>query len=486
MLKIIQKRLPINLTDEEASNIQQGLQTRYNSLLYRIRLEYLSRLGLDIDSYNLTVPSETSDLSIGELFMPQPGTVLYIKCSRSEGMLEAGVITDDDGYDSEGFFCDVREIIGEFRQGVAPWIVPEGFELPAIEDAEPAGSPVPPKQIDAARTIMDKQSRKLLAKIQEVGSIFLNKLETEDREDTASRIHKLEELELLNLDYAVLCRRTGQQILRAPDRATIDSLSQKDFKCFICGSQIPNEIIEETLTCTDLCEDLLKNQKWFVVLIRGILADMGIPTESVLIYNNEKSPIQLFLSLNGQRYMLVLCTEALTLDQAYLLGAHISAYSLDHAVIISTEKTTTLMRHHLIKSNESVSFHFIDDLDSLESQIKYTLLQQQRAYLRQQLEALSEMTAVCIPQLVLHRLVPEPKMPEPPVAEDIPAPEPPRKKAEPKTEEMPKIQEPAQDIPAPEAPEPAPAIEEPAPEEPAKEAEPAHEHSEKKKKGSKK
>ncbi len=473
MLKIIQKHLPINLTDEEASNIQQSLQTRYNSLLYRIRLEYLSRLGLDIDSYNLTVPNGTSDLSVGELFMPQPGTVLYIKCSRSEGMLEAGVITDDEGYDSEGFFCDVREIIGEFRSGVAPWTVPEGFELPTIEDAEPAGSPVPPKQIDAARTIMDKQSRELLAKIQEAGSIFLNKLETEDREDTTSRIHKLEELELLNLDYAVLCRRTGQQILRVPDRATIDSPSQKAFKCFICGSQLSDEIIEEILTCTDSCEDLLKNQKWLVVLVRGILSDIGIPSESVRIYKNGKSPIQLFLSLNGQRYMFVLSTEALTLDQAYLLGAHISAYRLDHAVVISTEKITTLMRHHLIQSNESTSFHFIDELDELESQIKNTILAQQRAYLRKQLEALSEMTSVCIPKLVLHRLVPEPKMPDPP-AEEVPAPEPPRKKAELKTEEMPKVQEAVQDIP------------EPAAEEPAKEAEPAHEHSEKKKKGSKK
>ena len=477
MLKIIQKRLPINLTDEEASNIQQSLQTRYNSLLYRIRLEYLSRLGLDIDSYNLTVPNGASDLSVGELFMPQPGTILYIKSSRSEGMLEAGVITDDDGYDSEGFFCDVREVIGEFRSGISPWIIPDGFELPAIEDAEPAGAPVPPKQIDAAHTIMDKQSRELLAKIQEAGSIFLNKLETEDREDTASRIHKLEELELLNLDYAVLCRRTGQQILRVPDRATIDSPSQKAFKCFICGSQLSDEIIEEILTCTDSCEDLLKNQKWLVVLVRGILSDMGIPSESVRIYKSGKSPIQLFLSLNGQRYMFVLCTEALTLDQAYLLGAHISAYRLDHAVVISTEKITTLMRHHLIQSNESTSFHFIDVLDELESQIKNTIQAQQRDYLRKQLEALSEMTSVCIPKLVLHRLVPEPKMPEHQVAEEAPVPEPPRKKAEPKTEEMPKVIEEAHEEPAPAAEEPA--AEAPAQEEP-KEA-PAETHKEKKK-----
>ena len=45
MLKMIQKRLPIELSDNDAAFLQQNLQNRFNSLFYRVRMEYLNRFG---------------------------------------------------------------------------------------------------------------------------------------------------------------------------------------------------------------------------------------------------------------------------------------------------------------------------------------------------------------------------------------------------------------------------------------------------------
>jgi len=407
MLKILQKRLVVLLDDEEASQVQQSLQARYNSLLYRVRLEYLERLGLDLEAYALTAPPADSALILGEIFMPEPGTILFLKGERDGPWLDAGVICREDGRDYAEFFDEVREAVMEVHGQAGEW---EGLALDGtltIEDAHPGEGAIPEASLRAARALMDDHSRVLLERIQEAGSIFFNKIETEDRQDTEQRIRNFERLELVAKDFAVLCRRTGQQILRVADRATIDESSQKAFKCFICGNPISQEVVEEILTCTEACGELLRDQKWLLVLVEGILAGLGIPTQHLQVYQAPGVPIQVFLSFNGQRYLFILTSSRFNLDQAYLVGAHITAYEMDHTIVISTEKVSTLMRHHLIQASPDTRFHFLDTLEDLDERLKSTLLDQQRNFLVETLGPLGELTTVRVSDLVLHRMAPE-------------------------------------------------------------------------------
>lgn len=444
MLKIIQKRLSTELTEEEASHLQQSLQTRYNSLLYKIRLEYLNRLGLEPDAYKFTAPPAGCPLAIGELFMPEPGTILYLKSLRGEKVIEAGVVTTASDRDFEEFFDSVRDVLGEMRSEVPSWTMPDGYTKFAVEDATAGNVNIEAKRMTAARALMDPEARDLLEKIRAAGSIFLNKIESTDRKATETCIHRFEELQLVKMDYAVLCRKTGQQILRVDDRRTIDESSQKAFKCFICGNQIADEVVEEILACTESGNELLKNQEWLLVLVQGILGALGISNDSLQVHNQPGSPMQLFLSLNGQRYILILCTTPIDLDQAYLIGAHISAYNLNQAVIISAARVSTLMRHHLQQTNPNASFHFIDDLNNLDAKLKDTLFNEQRIFLQNQLKDLDSVTPVNIPALVLRKMLPEATDTEKPAATPaaaapavapIPAPAaPPVQAAAPKTE----------------------------------------------------
>ena len=407
MLKILQKRLAVALDDEEASQVQQSLQARYNSLLHRVRLEYLDRLGLDYDAYSLTGPPRDSALTVGEIFMPEPGSILYLKGNRGGRWLEAGAITRELGRDFTEFFQEVREAVVEVHGAAAEWEAMPGDAELRVEDARPGDAEVPEAHLQAAREMMDGHSRTLLERIQEAGSIFFNKIETEDRQDTENRIRRFEELDLVAKDFAVLCRRTGQQILRVADRATIEESSQKAFKCFICGNAISQEVVEEILTCTETCTELLGDQKWLQVVVEGILAGAGIGSENLQVYQATGAPVQLFLSLNGQRYLFVLTTSRLSLDQAYLVGAHLSAYDLDHAIVISSEKISTLMKHHLAQANPDTKFHFLDSLEGLDERLTRTLLEKQRAYLHALLGPLSGMTPVRVPELVLRKMAPE-------------------------------------------------------------------------------
>lgn len=409
MLKIIKKQLPVELNEEMASNLRQSLQARYNSLLHRVRLEYLNRLGLEPNSCDFMAALKDAPLMLGELYLPEAGTIFYIKAKRGEALIQAGVITNDETRDVDEFFSEVRDILAGICDSLPSWQLSTDLLPLEIEDAEVDPNPATEEQLAAAKMLMDRESRQLLEQIKDAGSIFLNKIECPDRDLLERRIHNFKDLGLLNMDYAVLCHRTGQQILRVADKATIDESSQKAFKCFICGSPLSDEIIEEVLACTDSGVNMLSDRTWLLILVRGILAELGIPGSAMKIYRSQNLPVQIFLSVNGLRYLLVLCTEPMTLDQAYLVGAHLAAYKLDSAIIISTEKITTLMRSHLEQTNPQAKFEFLDKMEDLSARLQRIIIDQQRDFLSKQLEDMVSLTKVDISPLVLQRMLPIPE-----------------------------------------------------------------------------
>ena len=86
----------------------------------------------------------------------------------------------------------------------------------------------------------------------------------------------------------------------------------------------------------------------------------------------------------------------MTLDQAYLVGAHLAAYKLDSAIIISTEKITTLMRSHLEQTNPQAKFEFLDRMEDLSARLQRIIIDQQRDFLSKQLEDMVSLTKVDI------------------------------------------------------------------------------------------
>lgn len=415
MLKIIKKHICLELTEDIAAGIRQSLQARYNSLLYRVRLEYINRLGLDVEDCDINKSFKDSPLLLGELYLPEPGTIFYIKAKRGGCLIQAGVITNDENRDTDEFFSEVRDILATYCDPLPSWQIDEDLLPLEIEDAFVEHEEATTEQITAAKALMDRKSRDLLEQIKNAGSIFMKDIVGEERDVVEECIHSFKDLSLVNMDCAVLCRRSGQQILRVSDKSTLNEGPQKAFKCFICGSPISDELTEEVLACTDFGGDMLKDRTWLLVLVRGILAELGVPSSALKIYRSEGLPVQIFLSINGLRYLLVLCTEPLTLDQAYMIGAHITAYRLDSAVIISTEKITTLMKAHLRQTKSDVRFEFIDDINDLNVKLQSVISKQQREHLGALLNDFVGVTRVDIASLVLQRMLPcaEPEAEEP-------------------------------------------------------------------------
>lgn len=403
MLKIIKKSTPVKLDAKSARALQSQLQGRFNSLLAGVRLEYARRLGLE-DSDLL--PSPTNDagaVQLGEIFLTQPGSVSYVRYRADDEMLEASAISNSSGVDLDEFFQEVAACLAQAHVKFKGWQdAGGGSTFP--EDAEPASTEVSEKELEAARELMRPECRQLLEQLASQESVLVREIDTTGVRDLFRQLQHFEDLELIRKDYAVIDQKTGQQILRVPSRASLEEASQK---FFIGGTAISNDNVDEVISCTPFCRHLLANDTWLLLLLLGTLKSLELGPESVFVCRSDAAPSRVYLQTSQQRFLLVLSNRRLSLDDAYLIGAQIAAYELKDIIVVSTDRTSTLMRHHLRQANPHASFAFVDALTDLESQLRSILLERQRAYLREMLDPLATLTPVRVQDLIVRKMVPQ-------------------------------------------------------------------------------
>ena len=403
MLKILQRRLPVELDEQQAQQFHQQLQGRFHSLLAGVRLEYLKRLGLPHEVLSQVGEAQEAAMGSGELFMPEPGTIYFVRYATEDGNLEAGAISKNKDTDFEDFFQQTHQCLAQIKTEVGEWENPNASACEP-EGAEPADTTISEKEMEAARELMSAPKRALLEQIAASESISLSNLDLSGTANAYSLLADFEDLDLIRKDYAVIDQKTGQQILRVPSRASLEEASQK---FFIGGTPVTEDNVDEVISCTPFCRSLLTNNQWLLYLLFGTLGNLDMTGDSVQVCQAESPATRVFLTLNGQRFMIVLCNRRLTLDDGYLINAQIAAYNLKDVVVVSTDRTSTLMRHHLEQSNNGVAFDYVDSLEQLEDRLRAILLERQREFVKTMLNPLAELTSVPIQELVARKMMPE-------------------------------------------------------------------------------
>lgn len=403
MLKIIHKSASVKLDAKSARSFQSQLQGRFNSLLSGVRLEYARRLGLD-DADLLPDPvNDEGEVEMGEIFLTQPGTICFVRYHGVDGSLEASAISNSKEADISSFFEEVRGCLEASGARADEW-QDAGSESSIPEDAEPASTNVSEKELEAARELMNSGSRALLEQLASQESILVREIDSSGVKELFKVLQHFEDLELIRKDYAVIDQKTGQQILRVPSRASLEEASQK---FFIGGTAISNDNVDEVISCTPFCRHLLNNDQWLLMLLLGTLNDLDLGPDSVFVCRNDAGPSRVYLQTSQQRFLIVLSNRRLTLDDGYLVGAQVAAYQLNDIIVVSTDRTSTLMRHHLRQTNESGNFAFVDSLADLDTALRSILLERQRAYLREVLDPLAELTPVKVQELIVKKMVPD-------------------------------------------------------------------------------
>jgi hypothetical protein len=402
MLKIIKKTTPVKLDANSARAFQSQLQGRFNSLLAGVRLEYARRLGLEDGDLLPPPTNEAGVVQLGEIFLTQPGTVCYVRYQGQEEVLEASAISNSKEANLEEFFREVSACLANAGIKSKGWSEPNG-DSTMPEDAEPASTHVSEKELEAARELMKPESRTLLEQLASQESILVREIDTTGVRDLFRQLQHFEDLELIRKDYAVIDQKTGQQILRVPSRASLEEASQK---FFIGGTAISNDNVDEVISCTPFCRHLLANDMWLLLLLLGTLSNLDLGPDSVFVCRSEAAPSRVYLQTSQQKFLLVLSNRRLSLDDAYLIGAQVAAYDLKDIIVVCTDRTSTLMRHHLRQANPKATFAFVDALSDLDSQLRSILLERQRSYLREILDPLAALTPVRVQDLIVRKMVP--------------------------------------------------------------------------------
>lgn len=407
MLNIIHKSTSVKLDAKSARSFQSQLQGRFNSLLSGVRLEYARRLGLD-DADILPEPVNSEGVvEMGEIFLTQPGTICFVRYNGAESTLEASSISNTKDADTSSFFSEVQSCLEASGARSKPW-VDSGAESSIPEDAEPSSTEVSEKELEAARELMNSNSRKLLAQLAGQESIPVREIDSTGIKDLFRLLQHFEDLELIRKEFAVIDQKTGQQILRVPSRASLEEATQK---FFIGGTAISNDNVDEVISCTPFCRHLLSNDHWLLLLLLGTLHELELGPDSVYVCRSDSGPSRVYLQTSQQCFLIVLSNRRLTLDDGYLVGAQVAAYQLKDIIVVSTDRTSTLMRHHLKQTNESGNFAFVDSLADLNSALRSILVERQRAYLREVLDPLANLTPVKVQELIVKKMVPD-RVPE--------------------------------------------------------------------------
>lgn len=414
MIRIKKLRTHLQLDADLCQSFQKKVNKKFSPLISGNRAAYWTRLNLPKEEGVSWVVRETclasETLCAGDLILSDQHTILFYRIPQKDGIIEAGVITakETDGLsDFATFLSDTIErlVPGQKVSWEAVDTVGPNFALITTDATSVAPSA---KDAEVAGILEQNQAKRLLEKIREVESSSITKIISEKELPSAKPIlDGFEKMGLITKDFIVLCRKTGQQILKVSSRSAIEETSQKAFKCFICGNPISQENIDEIITCSDFGKKMLKDDYWLLVRVMSILEKMGIKNNEIAIRFGENRSMDVFLNLNDEIYMFNLNNKCIYLDDTYCIGATIAAFQVSHTIVVCTEKIPTIMKSHLERINPGKTIGFVDPIQNLEVKLLVILRERQKAHLLSLLEEFNSLTPVKVHELVLRRVTPE-------------------------------------------------------------------------------
>lgn len=416
MLKIKQYQMKVILDKQDANDLILDLSEKYKLLIHEMKKRYLDKLGVNIQDKDEWIIEKLiypdARLLGGDIISLPPDSIIYYKIPFEKDLIEVGILGDTTRKEFDQFADEVKDIIQDALEDDQKWEPARKLNASFNILADNAHTIKPKEEeIQASVRLQDATALSLMKIIKEKDSIFMDKLMEEAKVSNLEDFVKaFADLGLINSDFALLCNKTGQQILRIPTRSALDEISQKGFKCFICGASISDEKLVRAISCSDFGKKMLEDDYWFLVLALNALNTIGIPFEKILIYNSESPDTNIFLNLNDEAVMFQLVNRKLSLDDAYLINAHIAAYQLNYLIIASTLPVSAIMKSHLKETNPNCSIHFIEGLDDLAKKVNEIFVNKEKDRVEDTLKDLGDLTPIPVEELIMKKILPKGKI----------------------------------------------------------------------------
>lgn len=271
------------------------------------------------------------------------------------------------------------------------------------------GSDVPEAELALAASLENSHTRDLAVLIRRAGTILAADLYRKGgipSEEVKQIVSDLTAAGLVNQEYAIICKRTLNQVNRVDDRSKIDQLGRLGILCS-CGTPLYEEKIEELFVPTANLKRMLDQSYWMTAKLVSSLVALGVPADNILLNCQEGAEeIDAFVDVAGRLLMFELKDSEFSMGHAYPYSGRIGLYKPHYAVIVSSRGVAPEVKDYFKRVKPDAKLEYICGIDSVGNELNriISVLQSDAASrLLLQFEALAEVN-ISVARLVHHRL----------------------------------------------------------------------------------
>ena len=210
------------------------------------------------------------------------------------------------------------------------------------------------KDLTAAQILSDRPTRILAVAIKQSSGLLVDDLQKQLPPADRSRIedirNDLYSANLIVTETVVICKKTGSQVAKVADPASLQSFANSGLKC-ACGTPMNNEQINAAVSISDLGRRLLDGSYWLTLLLVHHLIDLGVPIERLLVEQvTGGDEIDCIADIDGKIILFELKDKEFNLGSAYSFGAKIGLMDPEYSVIVTTAHVGADARDHFTRS----------------------------------------------------------------------------------------------------------------------------------------
>lgn len=365
-MRRVKNELPKEAIDR-LPDLLSGLSADFRPLLGPALAAQSSALGLDSDHLFSTAGSgmTTRNTLFGEVYGVSGGVVAvhawHEQARRYLGVApetpRKGTVTAFSA-GAEGVEEALDEVVALLERDPEVEFEDFAFQSQRFKELKEEGmtSPQAPStaEVAGARILSDPAARRTALAIASSGGLMVRDLprhlQAEER-DRAEEIElSLQEGDLVSSDLMIVCSKTGEQVLRAPDQEALDQAAAAGVRC-ACGATVEKERTEEALSLTGLGRHLLDGSWWMTVLLMEELGRLGIGRNAMLVEQiADGDEVDCFADVSGALVIFELKDKEFSLGNAYSFGSKFAIHKPAYAVVVTTANVGNDAKEHFKKA----------------------------------------------------------------------------------------------------------------------------------------
>ncbi len=207
-------------------------------------------------------------------------------------------------------------------------------------------------------------------------------------------IEELVSLNFLQKEYVFLCKETGRQIIQL---ANLDILQTNPdaVKCFYCGKNLKDEIMEEIISLSSISMEMVKDNMWLAAVIYKSLIDNGITELAIDSVEVGKVIISSHLS---EPLAIFILKENFKIHDVFLLDIYLSNYKTNYVILVTLSNSASIIKDYI--SQKGIKVELINTYENISKLIIQAVHDISKIFIKDKLEQYNKYFSFKISDLI--------------------------------------------------------------------------------------